>query len=208
MIVSDIPPRRGGWTARKRRPGGDKWKLPGIDPTRLRGKGRSATLPFGEGCKAMSTTRANRVDIVWNTLDFGCCRVRANEWGGDDGRRGTAKRFFPSHRFPAARSKQAAGRDQRPAAAAGVLPKIPAGGDRDRIVVRDDGHRPGGHATRAGRAPAGGEPRARAERLGSIPHRVLSDLRLQADRRAAAQDDHLRPAPCLDRARRSVTRAT
>src|SRR5207237_3847502 len=57
-----------------------------------------------------------------------------------------------------------------------------------RLLVRDDGDRPGGHPATAGGAPARGEPAGGGESLGRLPDRLLPDLRLQGRRGAAAQE--------------------
>src|SRR5262245_32716350 len=69
-----------------------------------------------------------------------------------------------------------------------LLPEVPAGRGRDCFLVRDDGHRPGGHLALPCRAAPRREPGAGAERLGRVPDRLLPDVRLQAGRRGRAEE--------------------
>src|SRR5262249_55547812 len=104
---------------------------------------------------------------------------------------GTAGSAGPdaAHHLPPPRSVKAPRRDPRRAGEERLLPEVSSGRNRGRVLVRDDGHRPGRHAPLPRRAAARREPRPRAERLGRLPHRLLPDLRLQARRRGGAEEE-------------------
>src|SRR5260370_1673141 len=97
----------------------------------------------------------------------------------------------PGQHLPAARSIEEAGRDPRAARTDRLHQLVPAGRRRGRLVVRDDGHRPGGYASPAGGAAARGEPHGRGEGVGRVPHRLLPNLRLQGGRRAGAEEGEM-----------------
>ena len=56
--------------------------------------------------------------------------------------------------------------------------------------------RPDHRAALSGVAPARGQPRAGGHRLGTVPHRVLSDLRLQGGRPRGARQGALTATRC------------
>ncbi len=60
------------------------------------------------------------------------------------------------------------------------LGQFPTAGDRDRILVRDDGYRAGRDVALSGRETARCKSRYRAARVGCVRHGVLCDLRFQA----------------------------
>jgi|GEM_PF-6439519 len=73
-------------------------------------------------------------------------------------------------------------RTQRGTRQAGILQGLPARRCRSRQLVRDDGNWPGHHAAASGKPAARGQPDPGKYRVGQLSHRILPDLRLQADR--------------------------